>query len=157
MAKKLNPYQAHMKRELKGKMKGKTKAQRKAIFKAAAKSYKSKSPSRKSTGAKSKSGSSVKRNTSKGGTRRVGKRSFNLSKIFKYVRYGALALPAAARLMTTDSPESKARHLSQDYLGYDFKTRIFKLEWLARGWTPFVAANIITVGVPKLISIIRSL
>jgi len=155
----LTAYQAHMKRELKGKMKNKTKSQRKAIFKAAARSWKSKSKSSKGRSGSSNKTRSTKRSTGskkKGGTRRVGKGGFSTTKIFKLLRMGALAMPAATIAMSTNTPEMKLRMGMTQYTGFDPNTGKFDFGNLLMGWGPFLGATLATVGIPKLTKIIRS-
>lgn len=156
-------YQRFMSKELKGKMKGKTKAQRQKIFKQAVAKWKRSGKSKPKSKPKSKSrlrapsrrSSPKPRNT--GGTRRMGKSGFNLSKIYKLARMGALALPAATTVMNPNlSGTEKLYKISQDYTGYNPYDGSFKMERLLTGWLPFIVANVVTHGVPKLTSIIRS-
>ncbi|GAG98962.1 unnamed protein product, partial [marine sediment metagenome] len=152
----------HMKRELKGKMKGKTKAQRKAIFKAAAKSYKSKGTRSKSStgraGSSNKTKSKKGRTQSTGGSGKVGRKGFSLSKIFKFVRLGALAMPAAQILMEPGADMAKkGRNLQRAYFGVEPTTGKFDFNMLARGWMPFIGATLITYGIPKITGLLRSL
>lgn len=147
----LTAYQAHMKRELKGKMKGKTKAQRKAIFKAAAKSYKKKGSTKPRARAKPKSKST-------GGRSTMGKKNgFNTQKIFKYVRLGALALPAATTIMSNKPNDIKIAKLSKDYTGFDPRDGSFDLARLIGGYGPVLGATLATYGIPKLAAMIRGL
>ena len=84
----------------------------------------------------------------------MGKSGFSTQKIFKYIRIGALGLPAAQTIMSTASVPQKINQLKSDYFGVD-ATGTFSWNRLAKGWTPFVAASLVTIGVPKLISMIR--
>ena len=154
----LTAYQAHMKRELKGKMKGKTAAQRKAIFKAAAKSYKGGSkPKARASRAVTRVRTSIS-SKPKGGTSRMGKKNgFNTQKIFKYVRLGALALPAATQIMRADTVENKLYHIGRQYFAFNSQTGKFDASQLMNGYGPFLAATAITWGIPKLAGMIRGL
>ena len=146
-----------MKRELKGKMKGKTAAQRKAIFKAAAKSYKGGSkPKARASRAVTRVRTSIS-SKPKGGTSRMGKKGgFNTQKIFKYVRIGALAMPAAMHAIGPGTPIQKLTNIKRDYLGVG-TDGVWRPEYMAKGWMPFVAASAVTYGIPKIMSIIRGL
>lgn len=85
----------------------------------------------------------------------MGKSGFNTQKIFKWVRIGALALPAAEAIFSTASVPQKISKLKSDYLGVDASGN-FSLQRAAKGWLPFIAATVITYGVPKIGSMIRS-
>lgn len=84
----------------------------------------------------------------------MAKGGFNTQKIFKYMRIGALALPAATTLMSTASVPQKINQLKSDYFGIDANGN-FSLNRAAKGWMPFIAATVLTYGVPKLASMIR--
>lgn len=159
------PYQRFMSKELKGKMKGKTKAQRQAIFKAAVAKWKRTGGKKTKTKTKSSRSNKIRRTTKKptkkptnSGGRRMGKGGFNLSKIYKLARMGALALPAATTVMNQSlSGTEKLYKISQDYTGYNPYDGSFKMERLLQGWLPFIAASVVTYGVPKLTSILRGI
>lgn len=82
---------------------------------------------------------------------------FNQAKLFKLVRLGALGLPAAVTVMSTQSNEQKMKQLSLDYFGVNPDDGSFKLSRLSKGWMPFVAANLVTYGIPKLNGLLRGL
>lgn len=104
-----------------------------------------------------------KKNTRKaspktGGKKRMGKRGFlNQQSLFKFVRVGALVAPAAAWFMTNNPMDFKIKAALKEYTGYDMNTREFSWKYLARGWTPFLMACLVTYGIPKINSIIRKL
>lgn len=79
---------------------------------------------------------------------------FNTQKIFKYVRIGALALPAAQTIMSTASVPQKINQLKSDYFGVD-PAGNFSLQRAAKGWIPFLFASAVTYGIPKLMGMIR--
>lgn len=139
--KALSAYNLHAQREMKA---GKTMKQAAASWKSGGKSSKTKS---KSKGSKSKS-------LSKGGKKRMGKGGFNTQKLFKWVRIGALVLPAAQTILGPLPVAQKINWLKNDYFGID-ANGVFHLNQLARGWLPYAAASVITYGIPKLISILR--
>jgi len=80
---------------------------------------------------------------------------FNTQKIFKYVRYGALALPAVSRLLTNATPQIKLTQIAMDYTGFNMLTGDWKMERLARGWMPYLGAVATTYGIPKLVGLLR--
>lgn len=81
---------------------------------------------------------------------------FNTQKIFKYVRFGALVLPAATTALGPGTFAQKATVIKRDYFGVGADGK-FVYQNLARGWMPFVAASLITYGIPKLMGMIRRL
>lgn len=132
--KKLSAYNRHVQREMKA---GKS-------MKQAAASWNKKSGKPKAA-SKSKP---------KGGNRKVGKNGFNTQKIFKYMRIGALTLPAAQTILSNQQPATKINQLKKDYFGVDANGQ-FNLAYLAKGWMPFIASSLVTIGIPKLMSLIR--
>ena len=85
------------------------------------------------------------------------KGGFNTQKIFKFVRIGALALPAIATAMNPSlTPHQKLRTAAMDYFGVNIDNGSFNFGSLAKGWGPFVGATVVTYGIPKLTSILRS-
>lgn len=85
-------------------------------------------------------------------------RGFNTQSIFKFVRIGALVLPAAHQIMSHPGDTKGALNgISQDYFGVDLNTGLFKWDRLARGWMPFIGAMVTTWGIPKIGSILRRL
>lgn len=137
-------------------MAGLPKKYAKMGFKKGWKAYKA---SKKGTKTKAKSKKSRSRPKAKGGNRRMGKKGgFNTQKIFKLVRIGALALPAVARMTDNRvSMEGRVRNALKAYTGYDIANKSFRLQDAAEGWMPFVAASLITYGVPKITGMIRGL
>ena len=82
------------------------------------------------------------------------KSGISTQKIFKFVRLGALALPAATTIMGPGTVAQKAVVLKRDYFGVGADGK-FALNNLARGWMPFLAASAITYGIPKIMGMIR--
>lgn len=80
----------------------------------------------------------------------------NTQKIFKFVRLGALALPAVAIALQPTTMQEKIKQGSLAYFGFNPDDGSFKLERLARGWMPFAAATGVTYGIPKLAGMLRS-
>lgn len=76
---------------------------------------------------------------------------------FKLIRIGALGAPALGRAMQKSSTQDKINDGVEDYTGYSLRHKDFKLERLARGWSPYLGACLATYGIPKLIGIIRKL
>jgi len=155
---KLSAYNLYMRKALKGKMTGKTEAQRKAIFKKAARGWNKGKPKSTSRSSKPKSKASAPKSNPAGGTRRMGKSTFNMNKIYGLVRKGAIFLPAVGIAMRTDlTPEWKIRLGIRDYFGYDIVTGIFRWQDVMRGWTPAIAAQVITRVIPAIGKLIRSI
>ncbi len=153
---KLTKYNKCMSVQLKGKMAGKTKAQRAAMFKQAARYCSGKTSKKPSTVSKPKSRASPSRRNPTGGTRRM--TTFNMSKIYKWVRIGGVLLPAATTIFKPGlSAAQKGKQLSLDYFGFNPDDGSFKWERLSRGWLPGIAATVITIGVSKIGSLIRSI
>jgi len=74
------------------------------------------------------------------------------------MRIGAVLLPAATTIMKPGlSADQKGKQLSLDYFGYNPDDGSFKWERLKRGWMPGIAATVITIGVSKIGSLIRSI
>ena len=143
----LSAYNRHVQREMKA---GRS-------MKQAAASWKSGRRSSTGTPKRSTSRRTSIRRTAKKKVRKVGKSGFNTQKIFKYVRLAALAMPAAGTLMQPTSTQEKLKGISLDYFGINPDDGSFKLERLAKGWMPFLAANVVTHGIPKVTGILRSL
>jgi len=144
--KALSPYNRHVQREMKA---GKSMKQAAASW--------SKSAGKPKAASRIRSVAKRSSSKPKGGKSRMGKKNgFNTQKIFKYVRMGALALPAATTLMSDMSVPNKINTLKADYFGIDSLGN-FSLQRLAKGWLPFAVATGVTYGVPKLASIIRRL
>jgi len=82
------------------------------------------------------------------------KSGISTQKIFKFIRIGALILPAATTIMGPGTIAQKAVVLKRDYFGVG-ADGIFNLPNLSRGWMPFLAASAITYGIPKIMGMIR--
>jgi len=77
---------------------------------------------------------------------------------FKFIRLGALVMPAAVEfLYGADTPQGKMFHTIRRYTGYDFYNRRFDFGSLAEGWGPYLGAVLTTYGIPKISKIIRSI
>lgn len=81
---------------------------------------------------------------------------FNTQKIFKYVRIGALLLPAVTTVLGPGTGGQKLNKLKSDYFGV-WSDGSFHLESMAKGWLPFLASIGVTYGIPKIAGIIRGL
>ncbi len=140
--KKLTPYNRHVQREMKA---GRSMKQAAASW------------SKKSGKPKAKAKGSSRSSKPKGGNRTVAKKNgFNTQKIFKYVRIGALALPAVAIALQPTSTAKKIEDATRAYFGYNTFTKKMELGGLIQGWGPFVGAMLTTYGIPKLAGILRS-
>ena len=76
---------------------------------------------------------------------------------FKLIRLGALIGGGAAEGMQYTRTEDKIIGGLLSYGGYDWSGKKFNLATLGRAWMPYVAACLVTYGIPKLTSIIRRL
>lgn len=138
----LTAYQKHVKAEIK---KGKSMKQAAASWNSGKKRS---SPKKSSSKTRSKSKPS--------GGKSMGKRNgFNTQKIFKYVRLGALAMPAATTLMTYGLNENGLKSVIHNYTG--FRDGQFDASKLMIGWGPYLASIVTTYGIPKVASILRGL
>jgi len=90
--------------------------------------------------------------TKKGGHHSGG---FNTSKMFKFLRIGALAAPAAVRALGPGTAQQKFTLAICDYTGFDMSNGTFHAEYLKRGWLPYIATAALTYGIPKLLQLIR--
>ena len=145
---KLSPYNRHVQREMKA---GRSMKQAAASWKSGRRS------STKTVKRSTSRRISTRRTAKKGKVRKVGKSGFNSQKIMKYVRLAALGAPAAAIAMGTGTPEQKIRSGIVRYTGFNMDTGEFSFASLAKGWTPFLAATLVTHGIPKVAGIIRGL
>ena len=144
--KALSPYNRHVQREMKA---GKSMKQAAASW--------SKSAGKPKAASRIRSVAKRSSSKPKGGTSRMGKKNgFNTQKIFKYVRIGALALPAVTTLTSGQQPATMANQLKKDYFGVDANGQ-FNIQYLAKGWMPFIAASAITYGIPKAMGMLRGL
>ena len=70
---------------------------------------------------------------------------------------GGGALPAATTAMDSGlNGPAKIHKITKEYFGYNNVYGTFSFADLAKGWTPFVVATVVTHGIPKLAGIIRS-
>lgn len=88
-----------------------------------------------------------------GGKKKVA--GFNTQKIFKVIRTAALIMPVASVVMGAGTPQQKISQVLANFTGYDINTGTFAAHRLAKGWGPFVVANLVTHGIPKLNSFIK--
>lgn len=87
----------------------------------------------------------------------MGKRSgFNTQKLFKVIRMVALAAPHVQTALGAGTPQQKVNTAVAQLTGYSIADGTFAMERLAKGWGPYVAASLITYGIPKLNSLVRS-
>ena len=76
--------------------------------------------------------------------------------LFKYMRIGALVAPQGYNMLKYPGDwERNVADFLYDYFGYNPADGSWKLERLAKGWGPFMAACLTTYGIPKLVGIIR--
>lgn len=144
--KALSPYNRHVQREMKA---GKSMKQAAASW--------SKSSGKPKAASRIRAYTKRSNSTPKGGKSRMGKKNgFNTQKIFKYVRLGALALPAASTIATSGLSVTSLNKIKSDYFGI-WSDGSFHWESLAKGWMPFAAATLLTYGIPKATSILRGM
>jgi len=145
---KLSAYNRHVQREMKA---GRS-------MKQAATSWRGGRKSSTKTVRRSTSRRTTPRRTSTKKVRRVGKNGFNTQKIMKYVRLVALGAPALGHAMNPNlNTESKIHRVLKDYTGYNNVYGTFSFGDALKGWTPFLAATVLTHGIPKIAGIIRGL
>ncbi len=142
---KPSAYNLHVGREMR---RGLTMAQ-------AAKSWKNKAkPSRKRVVSKAKK--KVKRKMAKKRTYRR-KNGFSQAKMFGLVRKLALVAPAlGVALGEGSSPKDKFDRGVLAYTGYNMATQKFDgMAPLKNTYTPFLAATLITAGIPKIAGFVK--
>lgn len=141
---------------LKGKL---TRTQAKRVFKKAIKSLGRKSTSRSSSKSKSTPKRKSSRSSGGKGGKRMGNRGKNITRTaFKWIRIGALAAPAVRRVIQgAGDPAGIMNNIISDYTGYNMTEGIWRWEYLVNGWAPYAASVFTTVGIPKLVSILRRL
>jgi len=79
---------------------------------------------------------------------------------FKLIRLAALLAPGiSAAVNESYDTRTKVRVAMRRYTGYDPQHHggTFKFEWLAEGYTPFIAASAVTYLVPKITGLIRKI
>lgn len=81
--------------------------------------------------------------------------------LFKWIRVGALVAPGVgmgvAAAKKGYGPDEIVDQVLQVYTGYSFVHRKFDFKWLVTGWGPFLAATLMTYGIPKIAGILRRL
>lgn len=83
---------------------------------------------------------------------------FGTPQVMKIVRLAALAAPAVSVAMDPRwTGEQKLKVGLAYYTGFDVDSGKFYAQNLAKGWLPFLAATLITYGIPKLTGMIRRL
>jgi len=106
----------------------------------------------------------TKRRTRKLGRRKKRRGGKSLQQqVFKWLRIGALAAPAAVVAAGPGTPKGKINAGIELYTGVNVVESIetykfaFHPEKLLAGWGPFIVANLTTYGIPKIAGIIRRL
>lgn len=85
-------------------------------------------------------------------------RGFSTQSMFKWLRIGALAAPAAYWAMQPNmDAKTKIALAMRSYTGYNFVENKFDAQYLMGGWAPFILTTVLTHGVSKLGGIIRKL
>ncbi|GAG75518.1 unnamed protein product [marine sediment metagenome] len=80
----------------------------------------------------------------------------NQAKIFSLLRTGALAMPAVLIATTPGlTNEQKIQRGITHYTGWHFQRQKWDFEEMKKGWMPFVGASLATIGIPKILSMIR--
>jgi hypothetical protein len=100
----------------------------------------------------------VTRRVKSGGKRTVARRGngLNMQSIGKWIRLAALVGPAAVTAMGAGTIESKGKQIIGDYTGMT-ETGAFDWNRALNTYKPVLAASLFTYGIPKLVSIIRSI
>jgi len=83
--------------------------------------------------------------------------SFNMNRIFKYVRMASVAAPAVAAVVERGLTMEAAKAALHRYSGYDIDRGVFEPQKLIEGWGPFLATTAVTYGIQKLSAILRRL
>ena len=75
---------------------------------------------------------------------------------FKFIRLAALIAPGASEMLIHKGDIQRGIGGAIGlYTGFDLNQRNFDASRLTRGWGPYLMANLITHGIPKLTAIIR--
>ena len=83
---------------------------------------------------------------------------FGVRSIFKIVRWGSLAAPAAVVAMDSSLDwHGKINRIVSWYTGYSPAEQKFRWEDLKRGWLPYVVVSLFTTFIQKINGIIRRL
>ena len=81
--------------------------------------------------------------------------------VFKWIRVGALVAPgviAAKRGLDSGwGIEGAIDQVLQTYTGYSVINNTYSFDELKKGWAPYIASILTTVGIPKVAAIIRRL
>lgn len=86
------------------------------------------------------------------------KNGFSTQKIFKFIRWGALAAPAASIAMENWDMPTKINKGISYYTGCRmWEGGKFYFEDLRKGWEPYFWSNVATRLIPKAINILRSI
>jgi len=88
------------------------------------------------------------------GKRRGGGKSIS-QQAMKWIRVAALVAPGAHAAMSEGTNEQKITRAIRYYTGYELTTGEWKPGELSKGWGPYLAAIVMTYGIPKLAGIIR--
>jgi len=78
---------------------------------------------------------------------------------FKWIRIGALVAPGIGQVIRWKDAGAEAiiDQVVRVYTGYDMMSAQWRWEWLAEGYTPYLASVLATIGIPKLTAILRRL
>jgi hypothetical protein len=79
------------------------------------------------------------------------------AKIFSSLRMLALVAPAAGVALGGGTGSDKVARGLEQYTGYNTATQSFNMAALKNGWSAFIAASVITAGVPKLNKLIKGI
>lgn len=100
----------------------------------------------------------TKKQVTKGATKKVAKRGFGTRTIFKWLRIGAFLAPGIIRAaqLGYEPPIRRLGGAMMMYSGLELDGT-FHSYLLTRAWLPFVLTSLVTVGVGKLMGIIKRL
>jgi len=75
----------------------------------------------------------------------------------KWVRVGALVAPGAYSIMERGLNKEGISAALHRYTGFNMGTGQWEPHMLAQGWGPYLAAVLVTMGIPKISGILRRL
>lgn len=83
---------------------------------------------------------------------------FGNKSIFKILKIGSIAAyPAAVVLNQNLNVAQKIRDVSKGWSGFNHETGEMNIQDALPGWAPYVVVNLVEVGLPKLMGILRSI
>ena len=77
--------------------------------------------------------------------------------MFGLIRKIALIAPAVGIVVGGGSGQDKVARGIEQYTGYNTNTQAFNSATLKNGWSAFLAATVITAGIPKINKLLKGL